>query len=258
MTIAFRAAAGLAAGTNATISWTLPTGHAQRDFLLAAVAYKQEGISITAPAGYLALPQHNQGSGQAAGIDTGSMGLGMYWKARGTTETNPSASMASAPNVRMAGMIALSTTQTVDNWNVGYVVGTDNASAVTTFQPTFSSGSNGDTTLTVRQNDWIVIVTGHKSDSATESAATMTLSGATISAFTERLPTNTTTTGGDGSMYIYTGTVTAITSGTEATATPVVNITTASTWSEGPVYVLRVREPDPNTAFVESWGMVQI
>lgn len=236
MTINFRGATGITAGTSSTVSWTMVTGEQTNDLLIAFYGGKQFDTTFTTgPTGYD--PRSGGANGSTNnGAGSGSVYAIAYTKvATSAAEANPSGTLNANPSPSMAAMIALTSTYAGSGWTITSTNGSDSTNTSTTYSVT------GAATLAFRTNDWIVASFVHNDDSSSDSAFALTVPGCTLGTVTQRLTgTLETPTGNDGRMYVVTA---PILSG-DATGAPTASATTGNNDSDGQTVFLLVREPD--------------
>lgn len=191
------------------------------------------------------------------------------WVAEGTTTTgNGSGSAFLQVNYSIQAHSSSTHNNPVQTHNVGYspsmiatiafqktnpglwTVEATDAIDVTATGTTFVL--TGATQLNFTSGDVVMLVTCHNDNVTNESEPSITIPGCTVGTITERLSTNSTATGNDGSLWCYTA---EITSGT-ATGVPSASITTASGESNGVAVFVRINEPLRTSD--EYWGMLPI
>lgn len=263
MAIGFRAAAGLAAAADTTSpfanqNYTLPTGHASGDLLLtlAGVKWSTAGAfsaSQTAPTGYSVVNWDSNGT-TTTGNGTGSVWAQIAQKTHSGTESAPAQTFSTGYSPAMLGMIALSKASgSVWNLDSAYAADTDTTS--TTFVADGGGVNGSGNSLTMDAGDWIAALVVHRDDTITHTTPVLRIGGSngTSITITERLATNTTNTGNDGAMYLYTGTTAST-----LTGTPYFSVTTPTGASDGVAIFVRIREEAPPIGSVESWGFLSI
>lgn len=251
MTISLRGTAtGLTGGTTANLAFTLPTGVVTNDLLVAVAGWKP--FSTTISSGSLTTEWTSQSPGAngstANGVDVGSVYAQAWTKVHDGSEGNPSGSLSSAPSPRMSGMIAFQSTVAGSGWDVDSTNGSDAVVTGSTFSAT------GAADIGYKAGDWALVLVVHKTEAATHTSPSLTISGTTVGTLTQRLATTTTTSGNDGGMFLYTA---EIISGTSNLA-PVFTVTTGGTnVSDGQVIFLRISDP-VSLAPEGVWGTLTI
>lgn len=253
MTISLRGTATGLSGVSDTTSpfanqtYTVPTGEQVGDLLITMCGAKwstasQYTTSMSVPTDYTLLNWYNEGSTTTTN-GGGSAYLQLTTKtATSTAETNPVQTFSVGYSPAMLAMIAFQKTNPGD-WILE-----------STFQRQTSTTSpldvTGAATLNFTAGDTIMVVTAHNDDVTNESFSLLEIPGCTIGTVTERLPTNSTAQGNDGSMWCYTA---EILTGT-ATGEPRIVINTAAGEANAVAIFVRIAEP-PRTS-EEYWGMI--
>ena len=142
--VTWRTATGLTAGTDTSAAWTLPTGNAQYDLLIAIYGGKPYDATVGTPSGYSTCGSTTSGT-VANGNGTGSTRVQAFYKVHSGSESNPSGTVSATPSPRMTAMLAATGYGT--GWTVSSTTGQD-----TTLTGTGISATGGSITVSVAQN----------------------------------------------------------------------------------------------------------
>lgn len=255
MTISLRGTATGLAGFSDTATpfanqtYVVPTGEQVGDLLITMCGAKwstatQYTQSMAVPTDYALLNWYNEGS-TTTGNGSGSAYLQLTTKtATSTAETDPVQTFAFGYSPAMLAMIAFQKT------NPGAWI------LQSTFQRQTATASpldvTGQATLNFEAGDVVMVVTAHNDDVTNEALSSLQIPGCTIGTVTERLATNSTAQGNDGSMWCYTATVLT----GPATGAPRIVVNTNAGEANGVAIFVRIAEP-PRTSD-EYWGMLPI
>lgn len=248
MAIAF-GAAGLAANTATnTLTLAYPTGITAGQLIIISVCNKYPPNNPTTPAGFtLASNAQGTGGSGAAGIDTGTVYMTVYYKIANGTETGNLNITFIGTNNSAIGRIFRYTNAT-SNWDVVAANGSDN-----------TAGTSWLTTMNVNPgitaNDMIVVSSGINTDAYTYSAQAPAEPSVTFGATTERQDSGT-TSGQDCALVV---TETPVTAGT-STVAPTYSMTSSGTAANNPAgssVMFRLREIAADTNF-DPMGMLGI
>lgn len=230
MSISWRTATGLTAGTSTALTWTLPTGHTVGDLLVAIYGGKPYTSTSGSPTDYVSAGSVASGA-RANSNGSGSTRAQVFTKTHDGTESNPTATLTASPSPSMVAMLAASKTEP-GAWLIASTTGAD-----TTLTGTAISATGADS-LTVRAGERVMIVSVGNDNLETESGAALAIGAATFT-ITEVLAANATSTGNDGSMAVYDCLVTA-----GGTGEPVFTATSGRSGnSERAVVFLQLWEP---------------
>lgn len=253
MTISVRGIATGLTGSNDTatpflnMTYTIPTGEQTGDLIFGMCGAKwstasQYSSALGVPATYNLVDWVAEGT-TVTGNGTGSAYLQVIQKtATSGAEADPAQVFTVGYSPAMTAMITFQKT----NPGIWTVESTD-AIDTNTASPFSLTGA---ATLGFTTGDYIMLVTAHNDDVTAEVLTSLTVTGCVVGTVTERLQTNATNSGNDGSMWCYTA---EILSGT-ATAAPQASINTAATEGNGVAIFVRIIEP-PRTSD-EYWGML--
>jgi hypothetical protein len=207
VTISWRTATGLTAAVDtatpfANLAYTLPTGHTTNDVLICVAAVRPYTLTVGTPTDYTARGAITSGVNTANGVGVGSSKVAAFTKIHDGSESNPASTMAAGYTPAMTAMLACySSSGTAATWTIENTTGVD-----ATVTGTGISATGGSLTWAV--GDQIVVVSAGDDNLDTETSVTVTFTGGvTHSGLTEMLTTNVTTTGNDGSLYVYTATI---------------------------------------------------
>lgn len=230
MTISWRTATGLSASTSASLTWTLPTGHTVGDLLVAIYGGKPYSGTSGTPTGYAAQGSVASGSvGNSNG--SGSTRAQVFTKTHTASESNPTATVSETPSPSMVAMLAATKTEP-GSWFIANTTAADSTLTGTTISAT-GAGS-----LTVRTGERVVVVSVGNDNLESETSAALAIGSATFT-ITQMLSTTVTSTGNDGSMFVYDCLVTA-----GGTGTPVFTATSGRSGnSTRAVVFLQLWEP---------------
>lgn len=242
MTISFRAANGIGSGTTTTLGLVLPTGAVAGDMLIAFYGGKPYTVDVTSGTfltDYTLAGNITDGTAANA-VDGGSVRAHARYREMQSGDVAPTGTLSAAPSPRMNGMLAYQ--KTVGGaWNVATSTGFDSAATGTT--RSITSG-----TLDLAVGDVVIVVVVSPSDSTTGTSRSLTGTGLTFSAPTNRNTTSGTTSGNDGSIVALESTVTA---GSGTVALTYADTVTTGISNASAVFI-RLREP---AAITEYWGM---
>lgn len=232
MTISLRAAGAATAATAAVspLAPGAPAGLTATDISILVVEAKNAtagtAVTITTPTGWTPIGSVTNNGTLAPSNDAGSNAVGMYYRVG--TYTAPSITTTGA-NSAGAGIVAYATS-TGGTWDVSQTtVGSDTTSA--------ANGSiTGAADIGLATGDWAIVGTGLSGDLGSVTAESLTVTGATLGAYSSRI-NQAVTTGNDSRLLISDWPVTAGTS----TAAPAYTWTNNSSLT-GHARILRLRE----------------
>lgn len=220
-------------------SYTLPTGHAAKDLLIAFYGGKPYGTVPSTPADWTAQSGGANGTTDM-GVGTGSVYAVAFTKVHDGSESNPASTFSAqySPAVRAALLIRDHDSMST-NWTVTSTKGSDSTATGTGFS------AAGASNLSYTTGDIVVVLLVHNDDSSADSSIGVSIPGCTVGTVTQRLTgTLETGTGNDARMYVATAEITAGTS----SDVPTVTATTGSGDSDGQAVFLRVQRPTRDAA----------
>jgi PKD repeat protein len=217
------------------LTYTLPTGHTTNDVLLAFYAGKPYGTIAGTPTDYTAQGSVTSGANTANTNGAGSTRVQAFSKIHDGSESNPTSAFTAQYSPSMVAMVAAYSSISGSGWTINNTTGQD--STVTGTGISVTGGS-----LTWNVGDVILFCSAGGDNLDTETSTSLSFSGGvTHSGLSELLSTNTTTTGNDGTMYVYTATINGA-----GTGAPTFAATGgASGASDRGVVFVQLREPAP-------------
>lgn len=237
MAITWRTATGPTSGLTTTVTWTLPTGHAADDLLIAC--YSGKPYTATFSSGVITTDYTVRSGGAngavANGNGTGSNYTVGYTRVHDGSESNPTGTLSETPSPYLVAMLAANSDVTGSGWTVSSTNGSDTTTTGTTLSCTAAAS------LTFAVGDHLIVIVGTPDNAATPSALAVTAAGITFSAVTTHA-NGVTADGNDSSLSVYSVEVTA---GSGAVA-PVATMTTSSGDSNGQATFILIREPVAN------------
>lgn len=235
MTITHRNTTGAAGGTTTGLSFTMPTGHALDDLLIAWAGGKPYNLSISA--GTILTDYTDRGS-KTSGTTANGVGVGSCWvhartRTHDGSETVPSATLSATPSPRLSGMSAFSKTNP-GPWDIQSTGGADVSASGTALSIT------SDSAIDLKPGDVLVICIVAPDDTALPVSGALSAAGINFSGGIAAFTTQGTTSGNDAAIYLVAVTVTS--------GTATVNVTYTDTLansgeSEAAAIFLRLREP---------------
>lgn len=200
MTVTWRTATGLEADGTLNVAWTLPTGHTTDDFLAAVVGQKfstaGSSSAVPTPTGYTAVT-----SGCTDNTNRAVM-VQAFHKVDGGSESAPTETASGAICV-MWGMMAGSSSESGSGWSV------ESSTGIYSTQSGTDVTVTGDTSLAWAVGDEVLMTVISPNELATDSSPALTIAGSvTHSGLTQHLSPVSTTQGSDGTLYVYTATIT--------------------------------------------------
>lgn len=231
MTVAFGSIGATSDGTT-SIATAYPASIAADDLLLYFVGSKFKTSSHSVPSGFALLDNDTAGTGSEFGSDTSSVVASVFRKFATGSESGTEACTITTGNVAQ-GIIA----RVTRSGGVGFVIDATTARWVT--DNTNPLNVTFDDAISFAVDDYVMVFVGTNTDATTGvTGVSLTASGATISAATQRARTAT-LTGGDMHVYLCDFTVTA---GSSSVAPTFQMTKSGSTQGEGPVILVRIRE----------------
>lgn len=247
MAIAF-GASGLAANTATnTLTLAYPAGITAGQLIVVCVCNKYPPNNPTTPAGFtLAANAQGTGGSGAAGIDTGTVYMTVYYKIAVGTETGNLAITFVGTNNSGIGRIFRYTNAT-GNWNVSAANGSDN-----------TAGTAWLTTMNVNPGlttgDWAIVASGINTDAYTYASQAPAEASTTFGATVERQDSGT-NSGQDCALVV---TDTPVTAGTSVNP-PTYSMTASGTAANNPAgssVMLRIREIAAVVGGFDQYGMM--
>lgn len=246
MAIAFGAAGAVANTATTTLTLAYPTGITAGQLIVMCICNKYPPNSPATPAGFtLAANAQGTGGAGAAGIDTGTIFMTVYYRiATGVLSGNVSITIT-GNNVAIGRIFRY--TNATGNWDVVAANGADNA-----------GGTAWLTTMNVNPGlttgDWAVVASGINTDAYTYSAQAPAEPSITFGATVERQDSGT-TSGQDCALVV---TDTPVTAGTSAVA-PTYAMTSSGSAANAPAgssVMLRIREVAAAVGGFDQYGMM--
>jgi MSHA biogenesis protein MshQ len=245
MPIAFGAAGAVANTATTTLTLPYPTGITAGQILIVCVCNKYPTNSPTTPTGFtLATNAQGTGGSGAAGIDTGTVYMTVYYKIAVGTETGNLSITITANNTAIGRMFRY--TNATNNWIIAAANGADNTAGTG-----WLTTMNVDPGLTT--GDLIIVASGINTDAYTYSAQAPAEPSTTFGATTERQDSGT-TSGQDCGLVV---TETPVTAGT-STVAPTYSMTSSGTATNNPAgssVMFRLRE-GPFLGGSDQYGMM--
>ncbi len=224
--IAIRATGAYVNGT-ANLTPVIPAGSVAGDMMILAYGTKPFNDAPTIDQGWTSIGSATDGT-VVDGVDVGSMQTRLYYKIHTGTETNPT--VTNGTNNISGAVIIVFQKSASEAWDTPMGAGGGDATAGTGFSVTASANPG------ITAGDLLIGYAAIRSDAGTQSAITITATGATMGAFTESPADLVTTGGGDMAMS---GGYAAVSSGT-ASASPVYASTLAVAHT-GSAFIVRLR-----------------
>jgi hypothetical protein len=230
VSVAFGTIGATSDGTT-SLATAYPSSIAADDLLLYFAASKYGGTSHSVPSGFALLDGEEAGIGSNI-ADSGSVVASVHQKTATGSESGTEALTVTSGNVAQ-GMIARITR----SGGVGFQVAATRARWTT--DSTNPLSVTFDEAVGFEPGDYVLVFVGLNTNATTGvTSPSLTASGATFSAFTQRAFTST-GTGGDMAVFL---TECSVSSGSSS-AVPSFQMTkSGSTQGEGPVLLVRVRE----------------
>lgn len=219
----FRASSSLVGAADtatpfADLTYTLPTGAATGDLLLALYGGKPFDTLASTPSTYTATASFASGTTANSGAGVGSTRAQAFHKTHSGTESNPVSSFTAQYNPGSTAMLALSKSQ-AGSWSVYSSSGGDDTPAGNNIDPVFNDF------LPAVEGDILVIQMVIPDDTGDSTTITsIDIPGCTLNTPVQRLVTASTTAGNDLAMQVWTVDVI----GGSATDVPTLSATTGT------------------------------
>lgn len=191
---------GTSGAGSGSFSPTMPSGVVDGDLLCVAVNSKPYDTthSISSPSGFTEQATVTNGT-TAQGVDTGSVRETVFTKTRTSSDTAVTVAYSAIYQGSQPLVFALAKTSG-NAWNISATTGSDATSG--------SVDVSGATNLNWATGDWIVVTIACPTD-VVHTSPSLSLPGCTLGTLTQRVADPNTTSGNDGSHFVYTAEITA-------------------------------------------------
>jgi MSHA biogenesis protein MshQ len=233
MAIAFGAAGAVANTATTTLTLAYPTGITAGQLIVMCICNKYPPNTPTTPAGFtLAANAQGTGGSGAAGIDTGTVYMTVYYRIAPSALSGNVSITVTGNNVAIGRIFRY--TNATNNWDVSAANGADNTAGSTAWLTTMNVNPG------LTAGDWVIVASGINTDLYTFSAQAPAEASTTFGATVERQDSGT-TSGQDCALVV---TDTPVTAGT-STVAPTYSMTSSGSAANNPAgssVMLRIRE----------------